>query len=201
MEKREKGIDYVLQKSMKRKVEGLADIAPLQSHTICLDNRSTNVTVQNLQEKRKRLKLDRKHKWVSFSTRAFRKKNQQLKKSSITYEKFSPISSLWDEYASRVANNESSVIKMDYHGANITVTSSPDPGLVGLSGRIVKETYGTLIIISEDNKMRQVNKNHTLIDVHTPTGDYEVNLSTIRCKPYLKASKKRKQRTPIDLPF
>jgi RNase P/RNase MRP subunit p29 len=124
-----------------------------------------------------------------------------VKKGNLSWDKIQPICSLWEEYAARLSESEPSVAKMDLHGAKITVTTCPDPSLVGISGAIVKESFGALIIVTRDNEVKQVNKNHTLIDVETPKGHYEINLGGIRCRPYLKATKRWKQRIPVLLPY
>ena len=112
-----------------------------------------------------------------------------------------PISKLWHDYAERVGGNEQSVTKMDLHGAPITVVASRDPNLIGFEGLIVKESAGAIIVVSSDNKVKQINKNHTLICLHHPKQNYEINLSAIRCRPFHRPTKKYKMRTPIDLPF
>ncbi|OHT11805.1 hypothetical protein TRFO_18587 [Tritrichomonas foetus] len=211
-----KGIDYVLNQSMTKKVDGISEIRSLQGQTICLDNRSNTANAVQLKEKRNETKKNRKYKWQSYSTRKFRKQNEQLKKGNFSYEKMDKISKLWEEYASKIKGHEQSVAKMDFHGATITITASPDPSIVGLTGRIIKESYGALIIISEDNKIRQVNKNHTIAEVCLPLTKsdnseqtespelqdrYEINFTTMRCRPYLRATKRWKHRTPIELPF
>lgn len=197
----EKGIDYVAQNSMKKDVTGICDLPALKGVTICLDNRGSNENVLDIRAKHKAARRKRHHKWADLATRAFRKKNEKIKRAVITYEKLLPIASLWEQYAARLSGTEQSIAKMDLHGAEVTVVSSPDPGLIGATGRILKESYGALIIVSEDNTIRQINKNHTVINLKTPHGVFEMNLSAVRCHPYLKASKRWKQRTPLSLPY
>ena len=197
----EKGIDYVAQKSMKKDVTGINDLPALKGVTICLDNRGSNQNVINVREKHKAARTNRHHKWSELSTRKFRKLNEKVKKKAIKYEQMCPIASLWEQYAERLPGTEQSVAKMDLHGAEVTVVSSPDPTLIGVKGRILKESYGAIIIVSEDDTVRQINKNHTLISLKTPKGNFEINMTAIRCHPYLKASKRWKQRTPISLPY
>jgi RNase P/RNase MRP subunit p29 len=90
---------------------------------------------------------------------------------------------------------------MDLHGAKVTVVASPDPTMVGISGAIVKESFGALIIVTANNEVKQINKNHTLIRLETPKGQFEINLSAVRCRPHLKPTKRWKQRTPVMLPY
>ncbi|KAK8896398.1 RNase P/RNase MRP complex subunit [Tritrichomonas musculus] len=197
-----KGIDYILNKSMTNNTEGISGVPRLQGQTICLDNRSNTANSIRLKEHRKETKKNRKYKWQSFTTRKYRNENMKLKKGIFTYEKMDPISKLWTEYATRITPTEQNIARMDLHGATITVISSPDPNLVGVTGRIIKESYGALIVISEDNKYRQINKNHTIAHLQMPQGQtFEINFSTLRCRPCLKVTKKWKQRTPISLPF
>lgn len=187
---------------MTNNTEGISDISRLQEKTICLDNRSNTANSIRLKEHRKETKKNRKYKWESFSTRKFRNENMKLKKGSLTYEKMNPISDLWNQYALRITPTEQNVARMDLHGALITVVSSPDPSLVGVTGRIVKESFGALIVITDEDKYKQINKNHTIAELQMPQGErFEINFSTLRCRPYIKATKKWKQRTPISLPF
>jgi RNase P/RNase MRP subunit p29 len=157
--------------------------------------------VIDLQQKRETARANRHHKWKSLATRQFRKKHQALKKSSLTFEKFSPIGDLWDEYAKRLPDSEQSVSKMDLHGAKITITASRDPNLIGVSGRVVKESYGALVVISEDSSVRQINKSHTVAEIETPNGRYELNLTALRIRPSMKIMKKWKQRSAVPLPY
>lgn len=198
-----KGIDEILVKSMtNNNTEGISGIPRLQKQTICLDNQSNTANSIRLREHRKETRRRRKNKWQSYSTRKFRKENMMLKKGSFTFEKMNLISDLWTQYAQRITPTEQNVGRMDLHGASITVVSSPDPSIVGVKGRIIKESFGALIIISDDNKYRQINKNHTIAELQMPQGEkFEINFSALRCHPYLKATKRWKQRTPISLPF
>jgi RNase P/RNase MRP subunit p29 len=145
--------------------------------------------------------LNRHHKWKSLTTHTFRKKLQTFDRTSLTFDRISPIADLWDKYASQVDGSEQSIARMDLHGAQLTVLSSPDPSFAGVTGRVVKESFGAIIIVSEDNKVRQLNKNHTVIRLETPLGPYEVNLSAICFRPSMKATKKWKQRIPVILPY
>jgi ribonuclease P protein subunit POP4 len=190
-------MDSIISRTLAPPITSLSDISYLPTVSIGLDNRST----VDLQQKRETARINRHHKWKSLATRKFRQKHQILQKRSLTFEKFAPISKLWDEYADRLPNSEQSVSKMDLHGAKITVVASPDPNLVGIEGRVVKESFGALIVISEDNRIREVIKNHTVAVVETPNGKFEVNLSAIRIRPAMKATKKWKQRSPVPLPY
>ncbi len=126
----------------------------------------------------------------------------KLKKRDLKYSSFDQISKFWEEYANRLNETELSVYRMDIHGATILVTSSPDPSIVGLKGRVVKESTNAIILISEDNVLRQINKKHTIIELDTPQGNrYEINLGTMCFNPYLKPTRKNKQRAPLSLPY
>jgi RNase P/RNase MRP subunit p29 len=87
---------------------------------------------------------------------------------------------------------------MDFHGAPVTITSSPDPSLVGLGGFVVKRGFGALVLISEDTVMRQVPKSQTVVDLEAPGGHLEVSLGSMKCRPYQMGSWKRL--APLPLP-
>jgi ribonuclease P protein subunit POP4 len=190
-------MDSIVARTMPPSITSLSDVSYLNTVSICLDNRST----LDLQQKRETARINRHHKWKSLATRKFRQKHQLLKKQSLTFEKFGPIATFWDEYAGRLPNTEQSVSKMDLHGAKIKIVASRDPTIVGIEGRVVKESFGELIIISEDNVMREVIKNHTVAVIETPKGRFEMNLSGFRIRSAMKASKKWKQRIPVPLPY
>ena len=197
----EKGINYILSKSFNKEIKDISEIKKLKDQFIPLDHLSTSITNNSILEKRKENRNKRKHYWKSLGTRSFRKKQQKLIKKTITFDSIEPLNNLWNEYSSRIAENESLVSKMDLHGANIKVISSPDPSIVGLEGRIIKETYGSIILVSKDNIVRQINKIHTLIILNSNYGQYEINLSAILGRPYQRTTKKWKSRFPTLLPF
>lgn len=201
MENQAKGIDYILQKSMTRKVSGISDVKSLQGHTISLDNRGANKIVIQHANQRNQNKKNRRHKWLSLGTRKYKKETQSLKKGNIKYQSLDKINELWKDYATRIGDNEANVAKMDLHGAAITVTVSPDPTLIGVSGRIVKENYGSIILVTPDDDIKSINKNHTVVDLHSPKGEFELNLSGLLCQPYLKPTRKWKLRYSVPLPY
>lgn len=198
----EHGIDYVLAKTHKTEISGMKDLPKLQNQFIPLDHLTTSKSKTDVVEQRKINRNERKHAtWKSLATRKFRKDHMKYDKSKITYELIEPISKLWLDYAGRISSNEQSVTKMDLHGAPITVISSKDPNLIGFDGLIVKESAGAIIVVSKDNKVKQINKNHTLVCLHHPKQNYEINLTAIRCRPFQRPTKKFKMRTPLNLPF
>jgi ribonuclease P protein subunit POP4 len=195
------GMDYVASKSIPDQPKSIFNNRVLASSNICLDNHSQTPSGLGIYEKRKAARADRHHKWKSLSTRRFRKSNALLQKSTLKYEKFGPIADLWREYAARLSETEQTVSKMDFHGAHVVVVSSADPSIVGVHGLVVKESFGELVLISEDDAVRHIPKNHTVINLETPKGHFEVNLGAMRCRPYLRATKKWKHRTPLPLPY
>ena len=201
MNKSEKGVDYILSKTYKTPINGISDIPKLQEQFIPLDHLSTSVTKSDCLEKRKESRNKRKHKWKFMGTRSLRKNQQEIDKKSITFQSIEPISQMWQEYASRINETEISVAKMDLHGANIKITASPDPSIVGVSGRILKEGHGSMILVTEKDEIKHINKNHPVITLQTPKSFYEVNLSAMMGRPYHRTSKKWKARYPIPLPF
>ena len=196
-----KGIDYVLKSSMTKEIESISSVRSLQNQTICLDNRSNTDNALLLKEKRSQTKKNRKYKFQSYSIRKFRKQNEKLKKGSLRYASLDKISELWGEYSKRIGESELSVAKMDLHGAFLTVTKANDPSYVGVKGRVVKESYGSIILITEDDKLKHIIKNHTVAELQLPHGKFEINFSALRCRPYLKMTKKWKSRTPLEIPY
>jgi hypothetical protein len=100
----------------------------------CLCARKAN----ELEAKRAAKRSNRHHKWKFIAPRKFWKKLQVVDRASLTFDRISPIASLWDEYARKMGDSEQAVTRMDLHGAKLTVLASDDPSLVGLAGRVVK---------------------------------------------------------------
>ena len=197
-----KGINYVIRNTYALdKVNGIDDLKKLKGQFIPLDNMTTSQARTDIQFKRGIHRNERKHSWKNLSTRKFRETHTKFNKSKITFENISPISNLWKEYSQRIQPENINVSKMDLHGAYVTVTSSRDPSLVGVSGVVVKESYGALVIVSEDNKVRQINKNYSIIELNVQDKTFEINLAAMRCKPYQRPTKKWKTNTPLSLPF
>lgn len=73
------------------------------------------------------------------------------------FERFVPLTRLWDEYATKVISsnsNETAALKLcglDYHGCVMTVVRSTCPSRVGLEGVVIKETAKTLLLVSKAN--------------------------------------------------
>mmetsp|Transcript_40118 Transcript_40118/g.105280 ORF Transcript_40118/g.105280 Transcript_40118/m.105280 type:complete len:110 (+) Transcript_40118:544-873(+) len=72
---------------------------------------------------------------------------------------------MWKEYfaglcsAGAVAQEVLAAVQnADLHGSKVAVLSARNPGIVGVSGIVVKDTARTFVIISEDNRTRIVPK-------------------------------------------
>ena len=198
MTEENKGVDYILHQTVG--VSSLAQLDNLQKHQIVTDLGTGRYTPQEYVQRRKDARTQREHKWKKAATRAFRKKFLDVE-SKLSYDALKPVYALWDEYAGRVAESESHVAKMDLHGAAVRIVKAADPSLAGFTGRVVKESFNTITVIDESGVIRVIGKEQTLIDLETPNGLFEVNLSGMRCRPYLRPTKKWKQPTPVDLPF
>lgn len=48
----------------------------------------------------------------------------------------------------------SDILKVDFHGAKISVVRSKNPSLVGAKGIVILDTKGTFKIVSKDDKIR-----------------------------------------------
>ena len=88
---------------------------------------------------------------------------------------------LWTEYMSRKQSRvtEASVVtrlespdastklvllKADFHFAEVSVSHSTNPSLVGISGFVVRDNKHTLHILSQDERVRSVSKNESVFD-------------------------------------
>jgi ribonuclease P protein subunit POP4 len=90
---------------------------------------------------------------------------------SFRYEQFLPLHELWNQYINSTfaddiakgrAPDENRVIKIDCHGALVTVIRSQIPSQIGIRGIVLQETYHCFKLISADNRLITVNKRHSI---------------------------------------
>ncbi|PRP79612.1 RNase P protein subunit [Planoprotostelium fungivorum] len=81
------------------------------------------------------------------------------------YESLMPLHELWKEYTAKIlkSNNHApaTFLKLDYHGAIVTVTRSKCPTYIGQKGIIVQETENTFKIVTKENKLKVIPKAHS----------------------------------------
>ncbi|XP_055598905.1 ribonuclease P protein subunit p29 [Uranotaenia lowii] len=102
-----------------------------------------------------------------------------LPEDTISYEQMLPLHRLWCGYMARYLGKDklpevneaqynnfvSDVLKVDLHGAKVSVTRSKNPSLVGAKGIVLLDTKGTFKIVSKDNRVRTIPKVECVFDV------------------------------------
>lgn len=74
-----------------------------------------------------------------------------------SHETLLKLNSLWKQYASSVTQ-PAEILKMDLHGALITVERSPDPANVGINGFCLRESQHMLYIVVTDGSLKAIPK-------------------------------------------
>jgi len=143
----------------------------------------------------------------------------RLPKKGLSYDSFLPLHSLWQGYMKELidfASLESGVwepslnedprqlqlqtrlCRADLHGARVRVAGAKCPTHVGVEGLVVMETKNTLQIISKDNRVRFIPKLGSSFAFLL--GAYVVTLpgSSIDSRPGERATKKLKNKLPLD---
>lgn len=135
-----------------------------------------------------------------------RKKLFQLKSKKIDYSSLLPLYELWKEYICKVissmknASDLMKLVKCDYHGACVTVTSAKNPSLVGVTGIIIQETKMTIRLVSEKSNVLVVPKVGCVFAFQSPVDGkiYKVSGSNISLSPVLRSRAKLKSRRKGD---
>jgi len=130
------------------------------------------------EERRREIKENRKSKIKNAMTSAERRESGlfQLPRKGLVYEDFLPLNSLWQQYlqdpaagidfAARNATQlAQKLVKIDLHGAFITVTRSKVPHHVGKSGIILYESQETFQIITMENRCVTIPKRGSIFIV------------------------------------
>ncbi|KAH6660994.1 Rof/RNase P-like protein [Truncatella angustata] len=98
-------------------------------------------------------------------------------KEAQKYHIYEPLNRLWAGYIREILGNElytgcqgaaAKLAAADYHGAQIQVCRSRNPGRVGLSGIVIKDSKFTFEIVTKMNKVKVVPKEGTTFQVNVP---------------------------------
>ena len=92
------------------------------------------------------------------------------------------------------------LVKCDYHGACVTITSAKNCSLVGLTGIIIQETKLTLRLVDENNNVLVVPKSGCVFAFESPLDGriFKVAGSHISLSPVLRSRVKLKSRKKGD---
>jgi len=143
----------------------------------------------------------------------------RLPKKGLTYDLFLPLHSLWQGYMKELIDfatlesggwepslNEdprqlqlqTRLCRADLHGASVRVAGATCATHVGVEGLVVMETKNTLQIISKDNRVRFIPKLGSSFSFLLGTFVVTLPGSSIDSRPGERATKKLKNKLPLD---
>lgn len=123
-----------------------------------------------------------------------------LPKAEQKYAIYEPLAKLWQDYAKKVvggsaiANAGDKMLRMDFHGAEIEVVRSRDPGLVGLGGILVVETAATIIVVSKNDRAVTVPKNAVIVATSIGERRFEIALPLLPYRASERSARKIKKK-------
>ncbi|CZT17968.1 related to ribonuclease P protein subunit p29 [Ramularia collo-cygni] len=131
------------------------------------------------------------------------------------YSIYEPLHTMWCTYMREVLGERSYVdaniagpllISADYHGALLEVARSRCVSRVGLRGIVVKDTRFTFEMITENNEVKKVPKEHTLFKFELPRKEedckamvFEIHGSQFESRAPDRANRKFKMHIDPDL--
>ncbi|XP_055628567.1 uncharacterized protein LOC129770015 [Toxorhynchites rutilus septentrionalis] len=129
-----------------------------------------------------------------------------LPEDTIRYEQVIPLHRLWCGYLGRYLGKDklpdvteaqynqftSDFLKVDLHGAKISVIRATNPSLVGMKGIVILDTKGTFKICSKDNKVRTIPKSESVFQIHWKNVDVTIFGKHLNSRPAERSVKKIK---------
>ncbi|KAI5199713.1 hypothetical protein AUEXF2481DRAFT_6937 [Aureobasidium subglaciale EXF-2481] len=150
-----------------------------------------------------------------------------IPKEQQKYDIYVPIWKLWSSYMRDILNMDKSrhvnamgvgplLASADYHGAMVDVVRCRCVGRVGIRGIVVKDTKFTLEVVTQNNELKTIPKEHTIFRFEVPfaeqddDGDsqmaeprkpfiFELHGSQFENRPADRANRKFKQHIDPDL--
>lgn len=96
-----------------------------------------------------------------------KKVNVYAQKQQIAHDGFNKLHDMWKEYISSlgVSISAEQYLKIDFHGAKVSVVKSTCSSLVGKHGIIIKETCNMFQIWSDRNKVENLPKQNSVFEI------------------------------------
>ncbi|ORY94760.1 Rof/RNase P-like protein [Syncephalastrum racemosum] len=132
----------------------------------------------------------------------------EIEKEAHQYALFEQLHTLWEGYMAELYNmgpNPSlfaqKLLKADYHGAILKVVQSSNPSYVGLTGIVVKETLYTFVLITRENRLLRIPKQHAHFEmtVEACHGKFTLYGPQLVARPFARANKKFKPQPSTEL--
>lgn len=113
---------------------------------------------------------------------------------------YEPLHVLWTQYATRLKEDSGGggfadrVLRMDLHGALVTVVRARDPTLVGHCGIVVAETANTLVIVTRADRALTIPKNVSVVALSFADVKIEVFLPALAFRASERSARKIKKK-------
>ncbi|XP_060075358.1 ribonuclease P protein subunit p29-like [Ylistrum balloti] len=160
-------------------------------------------------KKEKGKKTTRKKKTLS-SRECKSLKLFKVEREGQSYESFLPLHQLWLEYMdeliqfnnlqpSMMMNVQNKLIKADFHGSLLTVQRSKCPSYVGVTGILLQETKNTFLLITRDNKVKCIPKQHSVFTFMLGSYMFTIYGTNFRVRSSERSARKFKSKATVDI--
>ncbi|XP_033754362.1 ribonuclease P protein subunit p29-like isoform X2 [Pecten maximus] len=172
----------------------------IKNKFVMLDNSRTNKTSNKRPTRKKK----------TLSTRECKNlKIFKVEKEDQRYESYLPLHHLWLEYMEeltnfnsftpgRMTNVQQRLLKADLHGSLLTVQRSKCPSYVGVTGIILQETRNTFLLITKENKVKCIPKQHSVFTFMLGSYKFTIYGNNFRVRSSERAVRKFKSKATVD---
>ncbi|KAL1923744.1 uncharacterized protein VTP21DRAFT_8724 [Calcarisporiella thermophila] len=171
----------------------------VHNKTVMLDNPLKSASETKQRNKNKRL-------LAQMSAKERRKtKIYEIPKEARNYDLFVPLHELWKGYVEELYGSGGAqafaqkVVKMDFHGACLTVSKSKCPSYLGVSGIVVKETENIFQIITKKNQLKSIPKANNQFTFQVRDSIFTLHGNQFCYRAGDRSAKKFKSKPTVDL--
>ena len=151
----------------------------------------------------KKVKKKKREYKLTQKTRRLKELNlHDIPKEGQKYEYFKPLNNLWIQYVTSKFSNQDGIVKklnaddrllkMDYHGAFMTVVNSKCKSYIGIKGIVAKETKYVLMLVTQENTLKKIPKKGSIFMFEVQGYRVKINGDAIVGRPGVRISKKFK---------
>lgn len=141
---------------------------------------------ENARQARRKAREDKKKRAKALKPKPLSSRQRRklglydVPKDGQKYSIFEPLNRLWCGYIREILGQElytggqgasAKLAAADYHGAEVEVCRSRNPGRVGSKGIVVKDTRFTFEIITKENQLKLVPKEGTTFRISVPVAE------------------------------
>ena len=151
----------------------------------------------------KKVKKKKREYKLTQKTRRLKELNlHDIPKEGQKYEYFKPLNNLWIQYVTSKFSNQDGIVKklnaddrllkMDYHGAFMTVVNSKCKSYIGIKGIVAKENKYVLMLVTQENTLKKIPKKGSIFMFEFQGYRVKINGDAIVGRPGVRISKKIK---------